>query len=252
MASKDTRSGAMELEGYGTDKIRNHYMPWYDRVFSEFTGRPVKVLELGVKEGESLKLWRDYFPRGNISGIDVKLPNGVDLGDRVELFCGSQGDRAFLSRVADKVAPDGFDVIIDDASHLGALTRISFWHLFQNHLRAGGVYAIEDWGTGYWEEWPDGRRLDLAQYEHWQWAAQPLWMKLLHRLGWPTKPVSPKTPMPCHSHGMVGFVKQLIDEQGASDVTKRRLGGVPERESMFDSVLVTPNIVFVIKRADVA
>ncbi|HUV09939.1 MAG TPA: hypothetical protein VMX12_03105, partial [Acidimicrobiia bacterium] len=41
------------------------------------------------------------------------------------------------------------------------------------------TYAIEDWGTGYWESWPDG-----AQFE------------------------------PDHTAGMVGFVKSLVDECG--------------------------------------
>jgi len=39
---------------------------------------------------------------------------------------------------------------------LNALTRRSFWHFFQHHLKPGGLYVIEDWGTGYWSDWPDG------------------------------------------------------------------------------------------------
>jgi len=62
----------------------------------------------------------------------------------------------FLSEVACKTAPEGFDIIIDDASHLGKLTKIAFWHLFETHLKGGGFYVIEDWGTGYWSDWPDG------------------------------------------------------------------------------------------------
>jgi hypothetical protein len=50
--------------------------------------------------------------------------------------------------IADNVAPEGFDIIIDDASHIGELTKTAFWHLFDNHLKPNGLYAIEDWGTG--------------------------------------------------------------------------------------------------------
>src|SRR5438309_8699047 len=52
-----------------------------------------------------------------------------------------------------ETAPEGFDVIIDDCSHIGELTRISFWHLFEHHLKPGGLYVIEDWSTGYWDSW---------------------------------------------------------------------------------------------------
>ena len=60
--------------------------------------------------------------------------------------------------MASKTAPDGFDIIIDDASHIGELTKTSFWHLFDHHLKPGGLYAIEDWGTGYLDDFTDGRK----------------------------------------------------------------------------------------------
>ena len=48
---------------------------------------------------------------------------------------------------------------------------------------------------------------------------------------------------------MVGFVKELIDEQGAGDLTRRTLRGTPQRSSQFESVVVTTSIVFVRKAA---
>ena len=94
--------------------------------------------------GGSLKLWRDYFPHGIVVGIDRKLPQDFQLGERIQIFEGSQADEGFLSKVANATAPDGFDIIIDDASHIGALTKMTFWHLFDRHLKPGGLYAIED------------------------------------------------------------------------------------------------------------
>ena len=43
--------------------------------------------------------------------------------ERIQLFEGSQKNKAFLSQVANRTAPEGFDLIIDDASHIGELTR---------------------------------------------------------------------------------------------------------------------------------
>ncbi len=114
------------------------------------------VLELGVLRGGSLRLWRDYFRKGTIVGLDRARVAVDDPERRIQIYQGSQDDTALLTRIAREHAPAGFDLIIDDASHVAALTRRSFWHLFEHHLKPGGLYVIEDWGMGYWSDWPDG------------------------------------------------------------------------------------------------
>jgi hypothetical protein len=47
---------------------------------------------------------------------------------------------------------------------------------------------------------------------------------------------------------MVGFVKQLVDEQGASDATTDLHGhGKSKRSSKFDNMMICPAIVFIKK-----
>ncbi len=242
------RSAQLSLEKYDSDKILNRYLERYDPILEPWVGKSVKLLELGVLKGGSLMLWRDYFPSGTIVGIDLKLPNDLRPPDRIRLFQGNQTDRAFLSRVANEVAPEGFDIIIDDASHIGEFTKVAFWHLFENHLKPGGLYAIEDWGTGYWEDWIDGQSLNLEKYarpkSHHHFA-----MRVVTQLRLKIPIPYVKTPYPGHGYGMVGFIKQLVDEQGAHDVTRRRLSGTAQRAPKFESLLVMPSIVFV-KKAD--
>ena len=48
---------------------------------------------------------------------------------------------------------------------------------------------------------------------------------------------------------MVGFVKQLVDEQGAQDVTRQQWKGKSKRGSKFENMIITPSIVFV-RKAD--
>lgn len=242
------RSSHLDLTNYDSDKIGNRYLDRYDPMFAPWLDRPLVLLELGVHRGGSLRLWRDYFPLGTIVGVDIRLPDGFDPGARIRLYEGSQTDLPFLSRVAAETAPAGFDLIIDDASHLGEATRTAFWHLFEHHLKPGGVYAIEDWGTGYWDDWPDGKGLDLAAQNRRgalrRLAAGRFWPK-------PLRSVVHKAPWPCHRHGMVGFIKQLIDEQAAADVVQRTARGAPGRASRFASMTIAPSIVFV-KKADPA
>ena len=211
------RSEELDLDRYDTDKVPNGYLRTYDRIFEPLIDRPVRVLELGVRSGGSLRLWRDYFPNGLIAGLDVEPLPSEPNGDRIRIYQGRQEDTSVLSKIAVEVAPDGFDIVIDDASHIAAPTRTGFWHLFDNHLKPGGVFAIEDWGTGYWERWPDGRA--------WR-AGEP------------------------HHAGMVGFIKELIDEQGAHDLTRGWYDEPWQRNSRFESILLVSSIAIVTRKLE--
>jgi len=211
------RSEELDLGRYDTDKVPNGYLRTYDRVFEELIDRPVKLLELGVRSGGSLLLWRDYFPNGTIAGLDVEPPASEPTADRIRIYQGRQEDTSVLSKIAAEVAPDGFDIVIDDASHIAAPTRTGFWHLFDNHLKPGGLFAIEDWGTGYWERWPDGRA--------WR-AGEP------------------------HHAGMVGLIKELVDEQGAHDLTRGWYDEPLQRNSRFESILLVSSIAIVTRKLE--
>lgn len=236
------RSTQLSLEKYDSDKITNSYLEHYDPILEPWLEKKITLLELGVLKGGSLLLWRDYFPLGTIVGIDISLPKEFKSTERIHLYEGSQADPVFLSKVANEIAPDGFDIIIDDASHMGELTKMAFWHLFDNHLKPNGLYVIEDWGTGYWDDWPDGKSLDLESYSrpHPKYGFYSWWLNRAKGLGL-------KIPLPCHRYGMVGLVKQLVDEQAASDVTRKKLKGEPTRGSKFKSITITSSIVFVRK-----
>ena len=163
----------------------DYYVGLYEQLFGELRKRPLTLLELGIHEGGSLKAWEAYFPHARIAGVDLRLPV-LSVGPRVRMFVGDQADVGLLSRVAAAIAPGGFDIVIDDCSHIGALAKVSFWHLFDHHMKPGGLYCIEDWGTGYCPTWPDGSEM--------------------------TAQADTERRLPSHDGGMVGFVKQLVDE----------------------------------------
>src|SRR5262249_53251240 len=195
------RSKQLDLKQYDTDKVKHGYLKQYDSILQPLIDREVKLLELGVHKGGSLLLWRDYFPKGTIVGIDRQLADDLAGEERIQTFQGSQEDARFLTEVATKTAPEGFDVVIDDASHLAQPTRACFWHLFDNHLKPSGLYAIEDWGTGYWDDWPDGKTYRARSRLFSAGLSMLARIKLIDRIG-----------IHSHSYGMVGFVKQLVDE----------------------------------------
>jgi SAM-dependent methyltransferase len=167
---------------YRTDKGPSYYRV-YERKFASLREKPIALLELGVAHGGSLQVWRDYFPQGMLAGLDLSTPALEDPSGRIRLYQGAQDDIALLDRIREECAPEGFDIIIDDASHVAEHARKSFWHLFVHHLKPGGVYVIEDWGTGYWDYWPDGEAYTGKN----------------------------------HTAGMVGFMKELVDEVASAD-----------------------------------
>ena len=49
-----------------------HFLPIYDRVLAPYRNQPITMLEIGVAQGGSLEIWRDFFgPKATIYGVDI-------------------------------------------------------------------------------------------------------------------------------------------------------------------------------------
>jgi SAM-dependent methyltransferase len=246
---------------YDTDKaVHTHYLRNYEHYFGGLRDKEVRLLELGIKTGGSLLLWRDYFARGLVVGLDIEPVQLVDPTGREHTYQGAQQDTELLDRLAQAHAPAGFDIIIDDCAHIGVLARASFWHLFDQHLKSGGVYVIEDWGTGYWAEWVDGvgykqhgRALNPTLYRLTRVVARLRQHRLVKRvplagriLSW-LKALVLKAQYHSHDYGMVGFVKELVDELGMADITHPQFGTGAHRASKFIELRISHSHLFIVK-----
>ena len=133
-----------------------HYFDIYERHFDRFRTEPIKILEIGVHGGGSLDMWRDYFhPKSQIVGIDINPECKQHAHDNVNVHIGSQDDAEFLKKVADEY--DGFDIILDDGSHVNSHVIKTFDTLYQR-VSTTGVYMVEDTHTSYWPEFGGGLR----------------------------------------------------------------------------------------------
>jgi len=164
--AKDVSENLDELGRiYGTDKIGTHYYTAHYKVhFESFRSRKINLLEIGVggydkpfSGGKSLRMWKKYFPEGNIFSIDIYDKSALQE-ERIRIFQGSQADRVFLNKVCDEIG--GLDIIIDDGSHINEHVIESFRILFPR-LNDGGIYVVEDTNTSYWPEYGgDSTNLD--------------------------------------------------------------------------------------------
>jgi len=103
----------------------------------------IKLLEIGIGvSGESLRMWRDYFPNGAIYGVDIRKYEKVD-DERIKTFIADQGSRNDLLNLINEIGDIKFDAIIDDGSHRPDHQQQSIGYLFPL-LRSGGIYVIED------------------------------------------------------------------------------------------------------------
>ncbi len=76
---------------YDTDKaVHTHYLRNYEHYFGDLRDKEIRLFELGVKEGGSLYLWRDYFERGLIVGLDIEPVQLDDLTGRIRTYQGMQ------------------------------------------------------------------------------------------------------------------------------------------------------------------
>jgi len=140
---------------HGTDKAADHwYTPHYHRRFSSLRDEPITLLEIGIggyedenAGGESLFMWRDYFPKATIIGLDINDKN-FPVDDNMHLEQGSQSDPRVLHHLGKTYGP--FDIIVDDGSHQ-VDDIMQSWVVLWEYLADGGWYCIEDLQTAYWE-----------------------------------------------------------------------------------------------------
>lgn len=178
----------------GTDGITKPlpYYRIYDRYFAPLAEQRLSILELGTYVGDSTKIFATYFRNSRLLTLDLE-PRANDFSGfpNIRSLRADQTDAPTLERLCGEFAPDGLDIVVDDASHIGCHSLRSYEILFPL-VKPGGFYVVEDWGTGYWPDWPDGA------------ARRPV--ELADRAGGLSKRII------SHDHGMVGFMKFLVDE----------------------------------------
>jgi hypothetical protein len=141
-----------------------HYFEIYDRHFSRFRGTDVHVVELGVYQGGSLQMWKQYFgPNAKIFGIDINPHCKMLEEEQIEIFIGDQEDRIFLKSLTEKISR--IDILIDDGGHTMKQQINTYEELFP-YIDKNGVYLCEDLHTSYWPEYNGGYKKPRTYIEY--------------------------------------------------------------------------------------
>ncbi len=134
----------------------------YDEVYEKLLEHKrlsvTAVLEIGVRNGGSLKTWRDYFPNAVIYGIDNGSENGLWISDdkRIVVLEADTTKPETVTAALNQFSHGFFDLIIDDGLHRAFSQAVTYGTL-KPYLAKDGVYVIEDL-----EDYGEALRLQLV------------------------------------------------------------------------------------------
>ena len=131
-------SDIFDIQRHQTDKNDLGYIDnFYDDFFVKLKNNPITMLEIGVYNGGSIQLWKDYLH------FESKIYAGdVNYFNHIEGTCSVIGDMYSEDQIS-KFADNHFDLIIDDGPH----TFESFVVLMQKYhskIKSQGTLIIED------------------------------------------------------------------------------------------------------------
>lgn len=133
---------------FRVDKMVNHgYHRFYYDALKHLCDRSFNMLEIGIEGFQSVDMWKRFFPKAKIYGIDI---NREYKDGRMWIFRADQSNLQQLQAVEKQMATT-CDFINDDGSHIPEHQILTFNELFLNLLNEGGVYIIEDIETSYWK-----------------------------------------------------------------------------------------------------
>lgn len=123
------------------------YFEVYDDLFTKFRNKKIIFVEIGVLNGGSLFMWRNFFgPGATIIGIDLNPEAKKWEKHGFKIFIGDQSDVNFWKKFKKQV---GFvDIILDDGGHKYNDQIISTECMIKN-IKSNGMIVIEDTHSSY-------------------------------------------------------------------------------------------------------
>ena len=135
------------------NKSENRSLKWkkyfyiYEKLFSQYKGKKITFVEIGILDGGSLELWKKYFGNNSrIIGIDNN-PNCKKFENKnCEIYIGSQSDKNFWKNFYNKIGK--VDIVLDDGGHTNDQQIISLINSVEN-INDGGLHIVEDVHSSY-------------------------------------------------------------------------------------------------------
>ena len=138
------------------------YFQTYEEIFSEYVGKEITFVEVGVLLGGSLFMWREYFgKKARIIGIDLH-PAAKELEKHgFEIYIGSQSDINFWKNFFSKIGK--IDILLDDGGHGNVQQIVTLSEAIHN-TNDDGTIVIEDTHTSYLKKFGNPSKYSFINY----------------------------------------------------------------------------------------
>ena len=133
-----------------TDKNTKHsYLPLYENLFKNKKEKAQNILEIGIQNGVSIKLWRDYFINATIYGLDIididQIPDYIKNDENIILHTSTNAYNSQFLQETFLNKNLKFDLLLDDRPHTLESMK-QFIILYSQVLADDGILIIEDGG----------------------------------------------------------------------------------------------------------
>ena len=124
-----------------------NYFDIYDRLLSEYIGKPITFVEIGILDGGSLFMWREFFGKdARIIGVELNPDATKWRKHGFEIFIGDQSNPHFWVEFFKEVGH--IDVLLDDGGHRNDQQIVTV-HSSLPYILDGGLIIIEDTQTSF-------------------------------------------------------------------------------------------------------
>lgn len=153
----DFESFEQVLNKATSDKKLHNYGHAYAEYFDPIKYDKIAFLEIGLQGGDSITLWKNFFPNAFIYGLDKgEIYQGFrqhEGSENLKIFVGDQANVTFLRQMKEVIQKEvgSLEFIIDDGGHTMQQQQTSLVELLPI-VKPGGYYFIEDLETSYYEK----------------------------------------------------------------------------------------------------
>jgi hypothetical protein len=138
------------------------YFSTYDMIFSNYRNKKIIFVEIGVFDGGSLFMWRDFFgPKAEIIGIDLNPAAKKWEKFGFKIYIGNQADPSFIKKVFKKIGP--IDILLDDGGHTNHQQIITLANSI-GFIKENGLIVIEDCHTSYMSRYGNPSKFSFISY----------------------------------------------------------------------------------------
>jgi cephalosporin hydroxylase len=137
-----------------TDKNTVHsYLGLYQKIMINKKDTVQNVLEIGIAEGGSIKMWSEFFTNAVIHGLDIihmdNVWSEIKNNNKIVLYTSTDAYDETFFKTEFLNENKRFDVMIDDGPHT-LESMLKFIRLYSKLMTDDGILIIEDVQSWDW------------------------------------------------------------------------------------------------------